>query len=126
MLRTRVRAGAAAGLALSLLFAILVTAVETADVFVPSWAAVAGRPAPVSIRVPYGRSFVEPSEAMTPESPRPLPEYRHGSVIVPRGTVLDSGNPSHREAMAFDAARHATPPRGSSQSRQSTSSSSSC
>ncbi len=111
MLRTRVRAGAAAGLALSLVFAVLVTTVETADVFVPGWAAVAGHAAPVSIRVPYGRSFVERLDMAPPrDSPRPLPEYRHGSVIVPRGTVLDPAASEQRAAMAFDAARHATRP----------------
>jgi putative nucleotidyltransferase with HDIG domain len=96
-----------AGLALSLVFAILVTAVETVDVFVPRWAAVAGRPAPVSIRVPYGRSFVERPDV---GGARPLPEYRHASVIVARGTLLDPADPDHRAAMAFDAARHATRP----------------
>jgi putative nucleotidyltransferase with HDIG domain len=111
MLRTRVRAGAAAGLVLSLVFAVLVTAVQTFDVFVPSWVAVAGRAAPVSIRVPYGRSFVERVDvAAPPDGPRPLPEYRHGSVIVPRGTVLDPTDPSQRAAMAFDTARRATQP----------------
>jgi cyclic-di-AMP phosphodiesterase PgpH len=103
MLRTRVRAGAAAGLALSLVFAILVTAVQTADVFVPRWTAVAGQPAPVTIRVPYGPAFVDRMDGR-------LPDYHHGSVVVPRGTVLDPADTDHRAAMAFDAARHATRP----------------
>jgi hypothetical protein len=84
--------------------------VQTADVFVPRWVAVGGRPAAVSIRVPYEPSFVERLDPATADGQRPLPEYRHGRVIVPRGAMLDSANPDHRAAMAYDAARHAPRP----------------
>jgi putative nucleotidyltransferase with HDIG domain len=111
MLRTRVRAKAAAGLALSLVFAVLITAVETADVFVPGWVEVGGQPAKITLRVPYGGWLVEPSRSSSPAADgRTLPEYEHGSVIVPRGTILDPQNPVHRAALAFDAARHETRP----------------
>jgi cyclic-di-AMP phosphodiesterase PgpH len=106
MLRTRVRASAAVGLALSLVFAVLATAVETADIFVPGWAAVAGRPARVTLRIPYGSTLVE--RPLT--DPAGSTEYRHGGVVVPRGTVIDPDNPDHRAALAFDLARHRTRP----------------
>jgi cyclic-di-AMP phosphodiesterase PgpH len=109
MLRTRVRAKAAAGLALSLVFAVLVTAVETADIFVPGWALVAGQPAEVTVRVPYGSWLLEPSRSDASTAERAaLPEYHHGSIVVARGTVLDPRNADHRAALAFDAARHGT------------------
>ncbi len=107
MLRTRVRAKAPAGVALSFAFAMLLTAVQTVDAFVPSWAAVAGRAAPVTLRVPYGVSF----EETAPGAPAAkMPTYRPRALVVARGTLLDPENPDHRVAIAFDAARRGTSP----------------
>jgi putative nucleotidyltransferase with HDIG domain len=113
MLRTRVRASAAAGLALSFVFAVLVTAVETADIFVPGWTAAAGHAARVTLRVPYGSMLTErvlPPLPGATAKPAPLLEYRHGSVVVARGTFIDADNPDHRAALAFDAVRRQTRP----------------
>jgi cyclic-di-AMP phosphodiesterase PgpH len=91
---------------------VLTTAVETADLFVPDWTASAGQATSVTLRVPFGIRLVEipASPDASPHMPRPLPEYRQASILVPRGTVLDANNPDHRAALAFDAMRHGTRP----------------
>ncbi len=58
MLRTRVRAGAAAGLVLSLLFAGVFTAVSLFELYIPALTPSYGRPTLVTLRVPYGPRLV--------------------------------------------------------------------
>ena len=100
MLRTRVRAGAAAGLVLSLLFAGLFTIVSLADLFVPSLAPMLGAPAPVTLRVPYGPRITQDARAG-----HSVVAYEHARIIVPRGTMLDDNNDDHRAACAYESLR---------------------
>jgi len=87
VLRTRVRAGAAAGLVLSMLFAAIFTAVGLVDVYLPSLSPQMGAPAPTTLRVPYGPRIVHGSRGGRGTQLT----YEHARVIVPRGTVLDEG-----------------------------------
>jgi len=101
MLRTRVRAGAAAGLVLSLLFAGLFTAISLFDLFMPSLAPRMGAPTAVTLRIPYGPRIVHGARG----GGRSRLAYEHARVIVPRGNVLDEGNNDHRAAFAYESIR---------------------
>jgi cyclic-di-AMP phosphodiesterase PgpH len=105
MLRTRVRAGAAAGLVLSLLFAGLFTIVSIADLFVSSLTPMLGATAPVTLRVPYGPRITQDARAGHSQV-----SYEHARIIVPRGTLLDDNNDDHRAACAYESLRR--PPSG--------------
>ena len=100
MLRTRVRAGAAAGLVLSLLFAGLFTIVGLADLFVPSLTPMLGAPAPVTLRVPYGPRITQDARGGHLQV-----SYEHARIIVPRGTMLDDNDDDHRAACAYESLR---------------------
>ena len=100
MLRTRVRAGAAAGLVLSALFAAVMTSVALFDLFIPSLAPRMGGPTAVTLRVPYGPRIVHGIRRGHPSL-----AYGHARVIVPRGTVLDEANDAHRAAFAYESIR---------------------
>lgn len=100
MLRTRVRAGAAAGLILSLLFAVAFTAISLFDLFIPSLAPRMGAPTAVTLRVPYGPRIVQGARGG-----RASLAYGHARVIVPRGTLLDESNDEHRAAFAYESIR---------------------
>src|SRR5579862_5647308 len=96
MLRTRVRAGPAAGIVMSLLFACLFTAVSLFDLYLPQLVPTFGKPVLVTLRVPYGPRIVRG---------RSLLSYEHTRVIVPRGTVLDEANEEHSAAFAYESTR---------------------
>ena len=100
MLRTRVRAGAAAGLVLSLLFAGLFTIVCLADLFVTSLTPMLGAPAPVTLRVPYGPRITQDARGGHSQV-----SYEHARIIVPRGTMLDDNDDDHRAACAYESLR---------------------
>lgn len=100
MLRTRVRAGAAAGLVLSLIFAALFSAIGLFEVYVPALAPRIGAAAPVTVRVPYGPRLVRDAR-----NGRSHLAYEHTRVIVPRGTVLDDAVDDHRAAFAYESLR---------------------
>src|SRR5262245_4328613 len=100
MLRTRVRAGAAAGLVLSFIFAAVFTFINLFDPLVPSMAPRIGAPAPVTLRVPYGPRIVHDARGG-----RSHLSYEHTRVIVPRGTVLDESIDDHRAAFAYETLR---------------------
>jgi hypothetical protein len=97
MLRTRVRAGTAAGLVSSLLFAALFTLVSVGDLWVRGMRPVMNAPAPATLRVPYGPRLVRD------ETGRSVVVYDR--VLVPRGTVLRETDESHRAALAYEASR---------------------
>jgi cyclic-di-AMP phosphodiesterase PgpH len=101
MLRTRVRAGAAAGLILSLLCAALFTALSIFDLYVPSFVPRLGAPAPITIRIPYGPRIIRDAR-----NGRPHLSYEYARITVPRGVVLDEANDNHRAAVAYEATRH--------------------
>ncbi len=105
MLRTRVKAGPIAGLVMSLLCAVVLTALAAGDHFVERWAPAMGEPTSVSLRVPYGPRLVR--DHITGRSDV---EYTHANVVVPRGTVLRAEDTEHWTAYLYDAARR--PPSG--------------
>src|SRR6266550_4041946 len=102
MLRTRIRAGAVAGVALSVVFAIAMTALQSFDLFIESWTPEVGQPTAVTIRVPYGPRIVSGASNIS---------YEHTRIIVPAGTVLSEQNDNHRAAVAYESIRR--PPRPS-------------
>jgi hypothetical protein len=99
MLRTRVRAGTAAGLILSALFAAVFTAVALFDLFLPGLAPVMNAPTAVTLRVPFGPRIVHGARGGGNLA------YEHARVIIPRGTVLDETNDAHRAAFAYESTR---------------------
>jgi putative nucleotidyltransferase with HDIG domain len=101
MLRTRVRAGAAAGLVLSLLFGGIFTVVSLFELYIPAFTPSFGRATLITLRVPYGPRIVR-GDARGGHTQL---SYEHARVIVPRGTVLDEGNDEHRAAFAYESIR---------------------
>ncbi|MCA9596042.1 MAG: HDIG domain-containing protein [Myxococcales bacterium] len=104
MLRTRVRAGPVAGLVMSLLFALILTAIQAGDRYVPSWAPVFGKPAPVTLRVPYGPRIIR--DRMTGRADL---TYLHARALVPIGTVLNPKAEAHWTAYIYESLHR--PPR---------------
>src|SRR5262245_18520847 len=98
MLRTRVRAGAAAGVVLSLIFAALFTALSVADLYVAALAPRLGEPTPITLRVPYGPRIVQGGKERGG-----LLLYEHARVVVPRGTLLHERDDTHRAAFAYES-----------------------
>ncbi len=78
MLRTRVRAGIVAGLVMSLVFALALTLVHVTDRF--AFTVALDRPAPITLRVPYGPRLVRELKTRRPEL-----RYVHERLLVPRG-----------------------------------------
>lgn len=97
MLRTRVRAGAVAGLVMSLVFAALLSVVQRSDTLVKEWTPRFGERTPVTLRVPYAPVIVKTSRTGI--------AYGHARVVVPRGTLLDEELETHRVALAFETSR---------------------
>ena len=58
MLRTRIRAGAVAGVALSIVFAMAMTVLQVFDLFIESWTPEIGHATVVTLRVSYGLRIV--------------------------------------------------------------------
>jgi putative nucleotidyltransferase with HDIG domain len=100
MLRTRVRAGSAAGLILSLLSAILFTALSVFELYVPAFVPQLGAATPITLRVPYGSWIIRDAR-----NGRPHLSYEHTRITVPRGTILDEANDNHRAAVAYESTR---------------------
>jgi hypothetical protein len=100
MLRTRVRAGASAGLVLSLLFAGLFTVVGSVELYVGAFAPRIGAATPITLRVPYGARIVRDARPG-----RTMLAYEHTRIVVPRGTMLWEGSDEHRAAFAYDSIR---------------------
>src|SRR4051812_23855826 len=106
MLRTRVRAGAVAGVVLSLVFAAALCVLQSFDLFVEAWTPRIGEPVAVTLRVPYGPRIVRDQH-----SGGSSVSYEHTRLIIPQGTVLTERNDDHRAAVAFETLRR--PPRAS-------------
>lgn len=98
MLRTRVRAGLSAGVLVSVLFAALLVAVQSFDLFVDTWAPRFGAPTAVAIRVPYGARIVQSRSGWHVA-------YEHGRVLIAPGTVLSESDDEHRAAVAYESIR---------------------
>jgi cyclic-di-AMP phosphodiesterase PgpH len=100
MLRTRVRAGAAAGLILSLVFAMVFTGLSVVEFYLPGWTPRLGAPAPYTLRLPYSPRIVR-----DPATGRPYLSDEHARIVVPRGTILDETNEEHRAAFTYESSR---------------------
>lgn len=103
MLRTRVRAGPVAGLVMSVLFALVLTAVQLGDHYVRAWVPKMGEAVKVSVRVPYGPRVIRDRATGRSEL-----HYEHQRIVVPRGTVLRRESDSDWTAFSYDA-RHRPP-----------------
>ena len=100
MLRTRVRAGPIASLVLSVVFAVLLTAIACFDVFIESWSPQLNQPTRVALRIPHGsRVVVKGHEGETGI------EYQNRRVTIPPFTVLDETKDDHKEAFAYESTR---------------------
>jgi putative nucleotidyltransferase with HDIG domain len=104
MLRTRVRAGIVAGLVMSLVFALALTLVHVTDRF--AFTVALDRPAPITLRVPYGPRLVRELKTRRPEL-----RYVHERLLVPKGTWLRGTEREHVAAVAYESAQR--PPSGS-------------
>ena len=87
-------------------FALVLSGLQSFDLFVESWIPEMGRATPVTIRVPYGPQIVR--DQLTEGSNI---SYGHTRIIVPAGTVLSEHNDVHRAAIAYESIRR--PPRTS-------------
>ena len=96
MLRTRVRATAPVAIVIGALLAVVLTFAWSIDTLVPAWAPAFGRPAPVTLRVPYAPMVEETNGALS---------YRHERVVVPRGTTLNDDLDRDRIAFAYESTR---------------------
>ena len=102
----RMRAGAVAGAALSVVFAGLLCVLQSFDLYVDSWMPRLGQTTEVTIRVPYGPRIVREQR-----SGGSGVLYEHTRLIVPQGTKLSDQNDDHRAAIAYESIRR---PPGSS------------
>ena len=100
MLRTRVKAGTGSILVLSVIFAVLFTALSTFDLVVESWAPQIAEPTRVALRVPFGSRIVQIGDGQSSHM-----AYEPGRLIVPPYTVLDESLTAHREAFAYESLR---------------------
>jgi putative nucleotidyltransferase with HDIG domain len=91
-----------AGLVMSLLFALVLTAVHVGNHFVPSWEPVMGKPAPTTLRVPYGPRVVRDQSSGFSDI-----RFEHTRIVVPRGSVLRPYNQDDWAAYSFEQ-RHRT------------------
>jgi hypothetical protein len=104
MLRTRIRAGTAAGVVLSLVFAAALSAVQSFELFIDGWGAQLGEPTALTLRVPYGPRIVRNQHSGGSNL-----AYEHTRIIIPAGTLLSEQNQDHRAAVAYESIRR--PPR---------------
>jgi hypothetical protein len=86
---------------LSLVFALLFTALGTFELYVPSLTPRMGEPVPVTLRVPYGPLLV----AEQPGGHGPELLFEHARVVIPRGTVLGETDVEQRAAFAYESTR---------------------
>jgi putative nucleotidyltransferase with HDIG domain len=105
MLRTRIRAGTVAGIALSVVFALSLLVLQSFELFVDGWAPTLGEAAAVTFRVPYGPRIVRSDKRGS------ALVYEHTRIIVPTGTILSEQNDDHRAVVAFESIRR--PPHAS-------------
>jgi putative nucleotidyltransferase with HDIG domain len=105
MLRTRLRAGPVANLVLSVVFAVLFTALNSFDQYVESWTPQIAAPTRTALRLPSGARIVK---ADNPNAS--LLVYEHRRVTIPPFTVLDETKDDHREVFAYESLRRPPKP----------------
>src|SRR5262245_61867884 len=103
MLRTRVKAGPVAGLVMSVLFALALTAIQSGDRYIGTFSPKMGEPAPTTLRVPYGPRVVRDRS-----TGRADVHYEQARIVVPRGEVLKPNRDSDWTAYTYES-RHRPP-----------------
>lgn len=103
MLRMRIRAGLGAALLISMISALIWTLVHSGDRFISSWTPAYGKPAQVSLRLPYGPRIERDAQTGRAEL-----HYVHHDVLVARGELLRPDIHAHRLAVAQE--KRARPP----------------
>ncbi len=103
MLRTRVRAGPVAGLVMSVLFALVLTAVQLGDRYVSAWTPKMGESLGLTLRVPYGPRVIRDRATGRSEL-----RYEHQRIVVPRGAQLQRDSDAHWTAVSYES-RHRPP-----------------
>ncbi len=96
-LSTRAVASRPKGLLLSLISALVFTAMGSVELFIPSLSPRAGDPAPLTLRIPYGPRLMSRDEQGGPHN-----FFEHRRIVVPRGETIALENEDHRAAMAFE------------------------
>ncbi len=105
-LRTRVRAGWLAGVLLSVMTALLLTAVQFGDVVFEHFEPRFGEPSPTSLRGPHRLvPLVESQSPYNLQSP-----YKLQHLFVPAGDELSAADPVHRLSVAYEKARRSPSP----------------
>jgi putative nucleotidyltransferase with HDIG domain len=100
MLRTRVRAGPIAGLVVSLVAAIVLTAIHSGDLFVRSWIPSYDERVHTALRIPYGPRLVRDWSSGRAEI-----RFENFRVVVPPGAVLLRSREDHRAAYLYEWVR---------------------
>ncbi|MET0594104.1 MAG: HDIG domain-containing metalloprotein [Polyangiaceae bacterium] len=100
MLRTRIRAGTAAGVVLSLVLAVALSVVQSFELFIDAWTPALGETTEVTLRVPYGPRIVRNQHSAGTNI-----SYEHTRIIIPAGTLLSELNQDHRAAVAYESIR---------------------
>ena len=95
-----------AGVVLSLVIAVALSAVQSFELFIDSWTPELGATTAVTLRVPYGPRIVRNLHSGGSNI-----SYEHTRIIIPAGTLLSEQNQDHRAAVAYESIRR--PPRGS-------------
>jgi hypothetical protein len=95
-MRTRVRAGLAAGTVISVVAATLFTLIQLSDQLIGGLTPEFGSPSPVSLRVPHGSVAIQGEHTAFWDAHR---------VFLPVGTVLNPDDPVHQAVLEFESAR---------------------
>jgi hypothetical protein len=95
-----------AGVVLSLVLAVALSAVQSFELFIDGWTPQLGETTALTLRVPYGPRIVRNQHSGGSNI-----SYEHTRIIIPAGTVLSEQNQDHRAAVAYESIRR--PPRGS-------------
>src|SRR6266540_163310 len=85
MLRTRIRAGTVAGVVLSLVFALFLSALQSFELFIDSWTPELGQTTAVTLRIPYGPRIVRDQHTRGSNI-----SYEHTRITIPAGMLLSA------------------------------------
>jgi cyclic-di-AMP phosphodiesterase PgpH len=112
MLRTRVRMTLPSSAVTSALMAVVLVAVGSFELYLPSLAPRYDEPAPLSVRVPLAWRVAQTLDPeISSDESGGIREVTAGrDRVVARGTVLSADVPDHRIAIAFDRARRPPQP----------------
>jgi putative nucleotidyltransferase with HDIG domain len=93
-----------AGIVLSLVLAVVLSVVQSFELFIDAWTPELGETTALTLRVPYGPRIVRNQHSAGSNI-----SYEHTRIIIPAGTLLSEQNQDHRAAVAYESIRR--PPR---------------